>query len=393
MVETWSRRLASAFAVSALAVVLGVSSPLFGTCGPFTDVAADAFCPFVLEIFTLGITTGTSATTYDPASNVTRLQMSAFLSRTVDRTLQRGSRRAALKQFWTIQTPLVIARATVGSFPNGVACDGADVWVTSNGDDTVTRVRGSDVKPLENWTGAFSAYGVIAVGGRIYVTGAFSPGRFYRIDPSLPAGSVTTLATNLGDYPDHPAFDGARFWTPNFNNGDPGGSVSIVTPKPAAPWTVTTVTVGFSNPETALFDGANVWITDPTARTLLKLDSNGAILQTVTVGIFPVSPVFDGTSIWVPNNSSASVSVIRASTGAILATLTGNGLSNPSAAAFDGQRVLIANLVNHSVSLWKAADMTPLGNFDLGTGLAPLAACSDGANFWIIVNTAELVRF
>jgi len=41
------------------------------------------FCPFVLEIFYLGITTGTTPTTYDPSSTVTRLQMAAFLSRTV----------------------------------------------------------------------------------------------------------------------------------------------------------------------------------------------------------------------------------------------------------------------------------------------------------------------
>jgi len=67
-----------------VAVVVGAGASLLGTCGPFTDVAADVFCPFVLEIFYLGITTGTTATTYDPASNVSRLQMAAFLSRTVD---------------------------------------------------------------------------------------------------------------------------------------------------------------------------------------------------------------------------------------------------------------------------------------------------------------------
>src|SRR5262249_47637964 len=85
------------------ALLLGAATALLGTCGPFTDVAADVFCPFVLEIFYLGITTGTTATTYDPASNVSRLQMAAFLSRTVDGVLKRGSRRAILDQFWTTQ--------------------------------------------------------------------------------------------------------------------------------------------------------------------------------------------------------------------------------------------------------------------------------------------------
>jgi hypothetical protein len=77
-----------------LAVCAGAASAsLRATCGPFTDAAADAFCPFVLEILTLGITTGTTPTTFDPTSDVTRVQMAAFLARTVDRTLLRGSGR------------------------------------------------------------------------------------------------------------------------------------------------------------------------------------------------------------------------------------------------------------------------------------------------------------
>src|SRR5262245_59389084 len=108
----------------ALALAAGAGSALLATCGPFTDVAADVFCPFVLEIFYLGITTGTTATTYDPASNVSRLQMAAFLSRTVDRTLQRGGRRAALNQFWTAGTSSALALTTVGTMPFTVVSDG-----------------------------------------------------------------------------------------------------------------------------------------------------------------------------------------------------------------------------------------------------------------------------
>src|SRR6476469_5692261 len=101
-----------------VALLGGAGSALLGVCGPFTDVAADAFCPFVLEIFTLGITTGTTATTYDPTSNVSRLQMAAFLSRTVDGVLKRGSRRTALDQFWTTQNATVLGLTTVSSFPH-----------------------------------------------------------------------------------------------------------------------------------------------------------------------------------------------------------------------------------------------------------------------------------
>jgi hypothetical protein len=305
--------------------------------------------------------------------------------------LLRGSRRAALDQFWTTQNDTVLGLTTIGTLPKLLKSDGADIWVANNANasgNTVSRVRASDGKLLETWTGAGSAFGVLVATGKVFVTGSMS-GNLYRIDPSQAAGAVTTVASTLGGGPIGIAFDGARVWTANA-----GGSVSIVTPGATIPWTVTTVTTGFSSPAGALYDGANIWVTDNTAGTLLKLDSAGAILQTVTVGSAPGWPVFDGTSIWVPNDGSNSVSVVRASSGAVLQTLTGNGLNGPFAAAFDGGRVLITDRSGSSVSLWKAADLTALGSFATGSSTLPYGACSDGVNFWIALEgTGKLARF
>jgi hypothetical protein len=250
-------------------------------------------------------------------------------------------------------------------------------------------VRGGDGRLLETWTGAARAYGVLAAMGKIFATGQSNPGRLYRIDPSQPAGAVTKVATNLGANPAMMAFDGSRIWTANL--GSPG-SVSFVTPTASFPWTVTTVT-GFIEPAGILYDGANVWVTDLTANTLLKLDANAAVLQTVTVGSGPKFPIYDGTNIWIPNIFDSTVTVVLASKGAVLATLTGNGLSFPSAAAFDGQRVLVTNGVD-SVSLWKAADLTPMGSVFTGSSSDPVGACSDGVSFWIgLGSPARLTRF
>ncbi|HKF41879.1 MAG TPA: hypothetical protein VKG01_02150 [Thermoanaerobaculia bacterium] len=350
-----------------------------------------AFCPFVLEIFYLGITTGTTATTYDPTGNVTRLQMAAFLSRTVDRTLQRSSRRAALDQFWTSQNGTVLGLTTVGTLPVGVRSDGADLWVANLGDYTVSRVRGSDGKLLETWIGATKPFGVLVAMGRVFVTGQSSPGNLYQIDPSQPAGSVTTLASNLGNLPYGIAFDGARIWTANNS-----ASVSIVTPGPTIPWTVTTVTVG-PTLVGALYDGSNIWVASGESQNvLLKLDAAGTVLQTVTLGAGSFAfPAFDGSNIWVPNTVDGSVSVVRSATGAVLQTLTGNGLDYPVAAAFDGQRVLVTTYLFYGqVSLFKAADLSPLGFFPTGTSTNPFGVCSDGVNFWITLGSAsKLARF
>jgi len=375
--------------IAAAALLAGASGSLLGVCGPFTDVTDAGFCPFVLEIFTLGITTGTTPTTYDPTANVSRLQMAAFLSRTVDGALRRGSARAALDQFWTPKTALVLGLTTVGANPRLVATDGADIWVANSNSGTVSRIKGSDGRLLETWTGAATPFGVLSAMGKVFVSGGSTSGQLYQIDPSQAAGAVTAVAT-LGNQPNQLAFDGARIWA-----GNAVGSVSIVTPGATIPWTVTTVTAGFSAPRGILYDGANIWALDAGPNTLLKLDSAGVILQTVTVGEQPYYPVFDGTNVWAPSSIDNNVAVVRASTGAVLRVLTGNGLNFPVAGAFDGQRVLITNNGGgDGVSLWKAADLTPLGSSQTGAGTFPWGACSDGRNFWITFDgTQKLARF
>ncbi len=105
-------------------------------------------------------------------------------------------------------------------------------------------------------------------------------------------------APNLGNAPFGIAFDGTRVWTAN------SASVSIVTPGAAIPWSSTTVTAGFAAPDGALYDGVNIWITDYVAGTILKVDSGGAILQTVTTGSGAHIP---GRGFWVALQGTASI--------------------------------------------------------------------------------------
>ncbi|HKF44087.1 MAG TPA: S-layer homology domain-containing protein [Thermoanaerobaculia bacterium] len=388
MRRLFGRRLWIGTSSALLASVLsGAASAILGLCGPFTDVSDASFCPFVLEILTLGITTGTTATTYDPTSSVTRLQMAAFLSRTVDGALLRGGRRAAMNRFWTPKS-IVLGLTTVGASPNNVRSDGSDLWVASRS-GTVSRVHASDGRLLDTWTGAGAANDAVLALGQVFVNSYSTPGNLYSIDPTQPAGVVTTLATNLGGSSDGITFDGTRIWTAN-----QASSVSIVTNTGVPPWTVTTVTAGFQVPTGILTDGSNIWVTDYGAGTLLKLASSAAILSTVTLGGGPAFPAYDGANIWVPRNGAVSVAVVRASSGAVLATLTGNGLSLPNSAAFDGERILVTNYTGNHVSLWKAADLTPLGSIATGAGTYPVGACSDGVSFWVtFLGSSQLARF
>jgi hypothetical protein len=72
----------------------------------------------------------------------------------------------------------------------------------------------------------------------------------------------------------------------------------------------------------------------------------------------------------------------------VLANLSGNGLSGPLEAVFDGERILVTNFLGHSVSLWKATDLTPIRSISLNS--TPYGACSDGINFWVTTSSSLL---
>lgn len=368
-----------------------------GICGgatvtlPFTDVMGNVFYCQIAEAYFSGLTNGTSPTTYGPSQTVTREQMAAFLTRTLDQSVKRSSRRAALNQYWTTQATENLGLTDLGALttPEAVQSDGRDVWVA--GSDSVWRVRASDGKLLDTWTGATGAKGVLCAMGKVFVIGETMPGKLFQIDPTQPAGPVTTLTSNLGSFPRGIAYDGQRIWTANN-----GGSVSIVTLNPL---TVTTVRPGLNQLYGIAYDGANMWVTDDTAGSvdkLRKLDSNGAVLLSVDVGDVPVGPVFDGTNIWVPC-ATGSLTVVRAIgglAGTVLATLTGNGLNNPYQAAFDGERIIVTSELSGTLSLFRASDLTPLGTVPTGPGSHPLGVCSDGVDFWIALSLdGKVARF
>jgi hypothetical protein len=381
--------------IATIAFSLLVSSELpadSGTCGgastmlPFADVMGSTFFCQIAEAYFSGLTNGTTPTTYSPSDPVLRDQMAAFVTRTQDSALRRGGRRAALGQWARPSAVPVTGRTAVGTVPVGVKSDGDDLWVAENSSGDVEQVSASTGAVVNTWTGATNAYGVLVARGQVFITGNLSPGRLYAIDPAAGLVTATMLSNTLGGFPSDLTTDGTFIWTANN-----GGSVSKVDPDTRATINLTT---GFAEPWGILFDGVGLWVTDAGDNKLKKLDANGTVIQTVAVGSKARFPVFDGSNIWVPNLDSNSVTVVRSRDGAVLATLTGNGLSGPVQAAFDGQFILVTNNSGNSVSMWKAVDLTPVGTFATGASTSPYGVCSDGINFWMTLDgTSQLARF
>lgn len=370
-----------------------------GSCGgsmlslPFTDVpGTNLFFCAIAEAYFAGLTNGSTATTYSPADNVTREQMAAFITRTLDQSLTRGSRRAALEQWW-IPELRTIAPVDLGTgiVPAAIVFDGADLWVANRASDSVSRVRASDGRLLQTWTGADNATDIIACRGRIFILGQTTLGMIYVINPASAADGVVSLfSSNLGgDNPTKIAFDGTFLWTAHLT--------SIVMTSPGG--TSVVRSAGFDFPRDILFDGANLWVADSGDDRVKRVSrSSGQVLESIPVGNLPSALLFDGTNLWVTNSLDNNITVIRAVgglRGTVIQTITGNGLNNPQGMAFDGERVIVTNRDGDSVSLFKATDFTPIANVEIGVGSSPRAACSDGVNFWISRSTIfhDIVRF
>ena len=378
-----------------LAVVLcsllagGAARIVQDQCGPFTDVTP-GFCPYVLELYYLGITAGTSATTFSPDDPLTRGQGAVFIAKGLNQSLARSSRRAALGQWWTTQNGQALGLTNVGSTPVSVAADGQDVWVLDVGDLSVARVRASDGRVLETWTDALGAGPRTALAvamGRVFTTGF---GNLYMIDPSQPAGAVVTVANTDTGSSTSLAFDGEKFWIT-----DATGHLFFVTPGATPPWLVQPVDAMIAGPNDILFDGASMWISDQAGARVLKMNADGSIGVSIPVEGTPEGLVFDGSNVWAAVvTDTGDLVVINAAGGTVLQTLTGNGLMSPLSVAFDGQRILATNVDGNSVSLWRAADLAPLGTFSTLPGGEPRGVASDGIDFWIAFGSSgQLGRF
>jgi len=393
------RRLALGLGAAAWAAVFlcGATVRVLADCAsyglPFTDLGAEtAFCSAIAEAYYTGITSGTSATTFEPAANLTREQAAAFATRTLDAGLTRGSRRGALGQWWTT-TPHYdtgLGTISIGAKGQFLQSDGSDIWIPAG--DKVIRIRASDGAVLGSWTGATSAKAVLVAMNRVFVTDSQPSGVLLMFDPSTAPGPMEAVAT-LGKFPTSITFDGNRIWTANSDVEQ--SSVSIIDPRT---WSVLNVGVS-PTLGGVVFDGRNVWVTS--LGDIFKLNTDGSISMTVHLSDEgdALFPTFDGTNIWIPIGSyPGSLVVLRASDGRIIKTFSeasgnANGLREPHQAAFDGQRIMVTNWAGDSVSLFRASDLSIIGNYSTGLGESSLVngVCSDGASFWISFSGVSVI--
>ncbi len=197
---------------------------------------------------------------------------------------------------------------SVGNNPSGIAFDGANIWVANWGDGTVSKIQATSGTILSTVLVGDQPYAVAFDGANIWVANEGS-GTVSKIQ----AGNAAVVGTfSVGSQPDALAFDGVNMWVAD------GGDVTKLRPSDGASLgTFSILSAGlFEGALSALaFDGTNIWAGSGYVGFLFSSGfvtqvrpSDGTVLRSFSVGVFPTSLTFDGANIWSVNSLDRTVS-------------------------------------------------------------------------------------
>jgi hypothetical protein len=204
-------------------------------------------------------------------------------------------------------------KVTVGSSPEGMAFDGAYIWVANFGSNSVTQILASTAT----------------------VVNTFALG--------------STCPT-----PEGMAFDGTYVWVVCHENNN----VVALTSSGTIEYNVTVgafPTLIAYDGETTQTNGPFLWVTNSSSGTVSKIALGTCSPTTKAcaaplsygVGTTPNGVVFDGTYIWVANGGDNTVTRLLQSNPTVMATYPPSGqglaLSDPYFMAFDGANIWISN--------------------------------------------------
>jgi len=353
-----------------------------GVCGPFTDVSgSDVFCPFILQAFNLGITNGTgSGTTFSPDQTVPRNQMVAFFDRAVDFTLHRG-RRTAIGRTWAATSTAGGVSQDVGGAVVDLVSDGRFLWVARN-DGAILKVNESDRRVLETWrisSNAPRSLGVFA--GLVWIVD--NVGNLYFFNPSESPSTRSPLFTNAvtGGFPIL-AFDGTFVWVVS------SASQNIFIYQVSSP-TGNAVGPFGANVLSVKFDGTFMWMLLANGhlqkRSPVPAGGVPALVEDITLpaSVSDSRMAWDGNNLWIPSGGSGRVMVVRPAQGSFPSQVVLNQVlaaNFPYAAAFDGETIMIGDVNDGVVNLFKASNLAFIRTFNTGAG-SVRGISSDGLTF------------
>jgi YVTN family beta-propeller protein len=167
-----------------------------------------------------------------------------------------------------------------------------------------------------------------------------------------------------------------------------------------------TFPAGGNTPFGLAFDGTSVWVANNQSDSVSKVNpaTGQAVNTALPAGSGPFEVAFDGTNIWVTDNLNGKVSKIVASTGTVVGAFNTSLVvpaagSGPAGIAFDGTSIWVANSASGTVAKINPVTGGILAEFQTSAGIpgvipadaSPTGVAFDGVNIWVTNNLTGTV--
>jgi outer membrane lipoprotein-sorting protein len=152
-----------------------------------------------------------------------------------------------------------------GDNPYAVVFDGANIWVSNNGDNTVTKLRANDGTNLGTFSVGGAPMGMAFDGANIWVVNSF-PNTVTKLQAS---DGVSLGEFAVGQVPFFAAFDGEANWVTNTQG-------TSITKLRASDGKVLGTFADNGAPGGIVFDGTHVWVSNFDTVTRFRLDGEQA---------------------------------------------------------------------------------------------------------------------
>jgi YVTN family beta-propeller protein len=253
--------------------------------------------------------------------------------------------------------------------PIAASSDGADVWVASVSENTVSEIEASSGEVIRTIAFGGSHEGVSSHGGEVWVSNALA-NSVSEIEAS--SGEVIRTIT-VGNRPTGVSADGTHVWVANAFES----TVSEIDSSTGE--YIRTIPVS-NHPNALSSDGTDVWVTNQAGSTINEIEAaSGTVIRTIGVGIGPTGVSSDGTHVWVTNEGSNTVSELNASSGTVIRTIPVG--SHPGGITADGTNVWVSDAGEPRVSEIEASSGTVINAIPVGHHPAGLS--SDGTHVWV----------
>jgi peptide/nickel transport system substrate-binding protein len=205
----------------------------------------------------------------------------------------------------------VVQTIAVGSVPAGIAVGAGAVWVSNNGDATVSRIDPTVNRVVQTIAVGNAPTGVAIGDGSVWVVNS-SDGTLSRIDAI--SGTVTALVA-LGAGATDVAVGAGAVWV----SDEAGDRVYQVDPQ--ANQVIASINVG-SGPTAISFGFGSAWVTNSLDGTVSRIDpATNTVEGTIEVGNGAGAIALGRGAVWVANQYAGTVSLIEPATDAVKRTM------------------------------------------------------------------------